>query len=217
MASWALPPALLEPYVPKGTRLDLFEGSAWASLVAFGFRDVRVKGLRIPGHTDFVEVNLRFYVVRDTPEGPRRGATFVSEIVPRRAIALVANGLYGERYSVWRTSVEGTTYRWSRRDERYAFGAELGAELPAPDPASLPGFVVEHYWGYTRRGEARTDEYRVAHPRWTLREVRSHAIEADFARLYGPEFAPLNARPPDDVLWAVGSEVAVYSGGRIAL
>ena len=211
MASWRVPPEVLAPHVPAGTRLDLWDGSPWASLVAFEFRDVRVRGVAIPFHTDFVEVNLRFYTVRDTQEGPRRGATFLSEIVPRHAIALVANTLYGERYSVARTSVEGTTYRWGGD----SLACELGGNLGLPATGSLPGFIVEHYWGYTRRGPARTDEYRVEHPRWSLREVRSHAIQADFARLYGEEFAFLGDAPPEDVLWAEGSPITVYGGRRL--
>lgn len=211
MASWRVPPSILEPHVPAGTQLDLFDGSPWTSLVAFEFRDVRIRGLAIPFHTEFVEVNLRFYTVRDTPKGPRRGATFISEIVPRPAIALVANTLYGECYSVMRTSLEGTTYRWGP----HAFGCDLGGDLGPPADGTLPAFIVEHYWGYTKRGPERTDEYRVQHPPWNLHEVRAHTIEADFARLYGPDFAFLSDTPPEDVLWAEGSEVQVYKGERL--
>jgi len=56
------------------------------SLVAFDVRDTRVRGVAWPGLRDFPEVNLRFYV----REGDRRGVVFIRELVPSRAVALVA-------------------------------------------------------------------------------------------------------------------------------
>ena len=55
-------------------------------------------GLPIPLHRDFEEVNLRFYVRRKSANEWRRGVVFVRELVPRRAIALVARLFYGEPY-----------------------------------------------------------------------------------------------------------------------
>src|SRR4029077_15766841 len=58
----------------------------------------RVFGMPIPLHRDFEEVNLRFYVRRQTREGWSRGAVFVKEMVPRTAVALTARIFYGENY-----------------------------------------------------------------------------------------------------------------------
>jgi uncharacterized protein YqjF (DUF2071 family) len=97
MVTWATTPAVLQPLVAPGTELDLWNGEPLVSLVAFDFRDTRVLGHHIPFHVRFPEVNLRFYVRRRLPDGTwRRGVTFVQEMVPRTAIALVARTLYGE-------------------------------------------------------------------------------------------------------------------------
>jgi uncharacterized protein YqjF (DUF2071 family) len=101
MANYEIDPAVLSPWLPAGTVLDEFEGKHYVSLVGFLFDDVRLRGWRIPYHTRFPEVNLRFYVKRDIPNNPesiQRGVVFVSEIVPRFAIAWVANLFYKERY-----------------------------------------------------------------------------------------------------------------------
>ncbi|MBS1563590.1 MAG: DUF2071 domain-containing protein, partial [Bacteroidetes bacterium] len=90
MANYAVDPAVLKPFVPAGTVLDEFERRYYVSLVGFLFDDVRLKGWRIPYHRRFPEVNLRFYVRRDIPDNPgavQRGVVFISEIVPRFAIA----------------------------------------------------------------------------------------------------------------------------------
>src|SRR4051794_25256625 len=91
MLPFPLHPAALTPLVPAGTELDFRDGRTFLSLVGFRFLKTRVRGVPVPGHVDFDEVNLRFYVRCKTADGWRRGVTFVKEIVPRRAIALVAN------------------------------------------------------------------------------------------------------------------------------
>ena len=66
--------------------------------MAFCFSGPRA-GCAAPFHTDFEEVNLRFYVRRRAPDGWRRGVVFIKEIVPRRLIATVARARYNEPYS----------------------------------------------------------------------------------------------------------------------
>src|SRR5215203_4469361 len=90
MVNYEVPPALLEPRLPHGTKLDLKDGRCFVSLVGFMFLDTRVFGFLVPFHINFEEVNLRFYVVRETDDEVRRGVVFVKEIVPKTAIAAVA-------------------------------------------------------------------------------------------------------------------------------
>ena len=98
MLNYEIDPGILAGLVPAGTELDLWQGRALVSVVGFHFRRTRVMGVAIPGHSNFEEVNLRFYVRREGPEGWRRGVVFVKEIVPRFAIAWVARALYNENY-----------------------------------------------------------------------------------------------------------------------
>ncbi len=110
MAQYAIDPTLLTPYLPAGLDLDLYQGQCYVSLVGFLFTRVRLKRIAIPFHTSFEEVNLRFYVRRHLPDGTsRRGVVFLSEIVPKPAITLVARALYGEAYSTARTRHTWTT------------------------------------------------------------------------------------------------------------
>ncbi len=51
------------------------------------FLDTRVMDFLVPFHVNFEEVNLRFYVRRETEGEVRRGVVFIKEIVPRFAIA----------------------------------------------------------------------------------------------------------------------------------
>src|SRR5450756_2506535 len=106
MANYVVPESLLLPYLPLGTELDRFQGQSFVSLIGFLFCETRLKGFRIPFHGEFEEVNLRFYVRRTDASGAvRRGVVFLRELVPRVALCVVANSLYGEKYAVVRLSL----------------------------------------------------------------------------------------------------------------
>ena len=99
LMNFEVDPAILASRLPAGTELDLFGGKCYVSLVGFMFLHTRLAGrIPIPFHTNFEEINLRFYVKRTVNGEQRRGVCFVKEIVPRMAVALVARVLYGENY-----------------------------------------------------------------------------------------------------------------------
>ncbi len=219
MANYEIEPSLLENFVPKGVELDFHEGKCFVSLVAFMFLDTRVLGFPVPFHVNFEEVNLRFYVRRETAEETKRGVVFVKEIVPRFAIATVARLFYGEPYEAWRMSHARTeneiSYAWWKADFTNQIKIEIGENLGVPRENSHGEFITEHYWGYTKRGANRTDEYKVEHPKWELFDVKSYEIKTDFGRLYGEKFSFLNQAKPHSIFMAKGSEVAVYKGAGI--
>ena len=183
------------------------------------FLDTRVLKIPVPFHINFEEVNLRFYVKRETSDETKRGVVFVKEIVPRFAIATVARVFYGEPYEAWRMSHSKTEneirYAWWKADCTNHIKVEVGENLGVPAENSQGEFIIEHYWGYTRRVGNRTDEYKVEHPKWELFSVSDYEIAVDFGRLYGDEFAFLNGAKPDSILLAKGSPVAVYKGARM--
>lgn len=219
MANYEVAPELLAGRVPTGTSLDFHDGKCFVSLVAFMFLDTRVLGFPVPFHINFEEVNLRFYVKRETPEETRRGVVFVKEIVPRLAIAFVARVFYGEPYECWKMSRAKTekelSYSWRKGDCQNEVMAKIGENLGVPEANSHGEFIIEHYWGYTKRGANRTDEYKVEHPKWELFSVGDYEINVDFGKTYGDEFAFLSETKPYSVLLAKGSEIAVYKGERM--
>lgn len=215
--NYQVDPAILRPRLPRGTELDLWEGRALVSLVGFRFLGTRVRGIAIPGHRDFDELNLRFYVTRRTPAGEfRRGVVFIREFVPRPLIAWVARLVYGEPYRALplrhRLSPDEAAYglrhggRWQEISAR-----PTGAWHLATDRADF-AFITEHYWGYTRRSAERTDEYEVRHPVWRVREVADVRHTLDTPTHYGAEFLPALSRAPCSALLAEGSAVQVHPG-----
>ncbi len=221
MANYEISPSLVSAYVPARTALDLFDGRCFVSLVGFMFLDTCILGVPVPFHVNFEEINLRFYVRRETAGELRQGVTFIKEIVPRTAVSIVARLAYGEPYETWRTrffkDLDRLTYEWSKRSVNNRLGVSIGESLGTSDAGSVEEFIVEHYWGYTRRSGHRTDEYLVEHPPWELCRADEPLIDVDFGATYGERFAFLSTERPYSVLFAKGSEVAVYKGNRIQI
>lgn len=219
MINYEIDPSLLRSRIPADTELDLNEGKCFVSLVGFMFLDTRVLGIPIPFHMNFEEVNLRFYIKREVNNEVRRGVCFVKEIVPRFAISTVARVVYGEPYECCQMShsksENSVAYNWSKNANENRISIEIDKSVGIPAAGSHGEFIIEHYWGYTKRNGERTDEYKVEHPKWELFSVKNELIDVDFGMTYGNEFAFLANIKSYSVLLAKGSEVAVYKGERI--
>lgn len=220
--NYACPPELLRPLVPSGTGLDTWNGASVMSLVGFRFRDTRLRGLPIPFHRNFEEVNLRFYVTRPDQDGiARRAVVFIRELVPRFAIATIARWTYNEPYMAvpmahridLREDTGGTVeYSWRHRGDPFSMMGSVQGPAEPLAPGSEAEFITEHYWGYTRQRDGSTLEYQVEHPHWNVWTARSARFDGPAHQLYGVAFGKLLASPPQSAFVAVGSEVAVFPG-----
>ncbi len=218
MANYAVDKNLLLPFMPNKTEIDLWNGRCYVSLVGFMFLNTRIKGIKIPFHTNFEEVNLRFYVRYKDNDEWKRGVVFIKEIVPKPALTFVANTIYKENYETmpmnhsWKPENETLTveYQWKKKNWN-SFKVSASSESYPINAGSEEEFITEHYWGYTKVG-AQTSEYGVEHPKWEAYKTKSYSIDVDFARVYGNEFDFLKKEKPLSVFLAEGSEIKVKSG-----
>lgn len=217
--TYRVDPQLLQPCLPEGLRLDQWQGQALVSLVGFRFLHTAIMGCKVPFWGSFPEVNLRFYVCRDTPQGVRRGVVFIKEMVPHYLVAAIARGLYNENYHSVPMSHQVTPgkaeYRWQfeGRENRMAVVAK---GLPSlPEDESLDTFIVEHHWGYCRSREGRCIEYEVDRLPWRTYPVDRFEVDVDVARVYGPEFAGALSQQPISAVLAEGSKISVSFGRRL--
>ena len=218
LANYAFDRNILKKYLPAKTEFDSWNGTDYVSLVGFLFKNATVKGVAVPFHTTFEEVNLRFYV-RFYENGEwKRGVVFVKEIVPKKIIASVANKLFkehyiackmnhlweefGDRFNVW--------YSWKNKKVQNIISVKaenIALEIPV---GSCEEFITEHYYGYSKFNGQKTGEYKVEHPRWKVYPVTDHYIQCDFETNYGEDFKSLTGMIPDSVYLAEGSEIKVH-------
>jgi uncharacterized protein YqjF (DUF2071 family) len=231
LLNFRLPAAVVEDVTPPGLEPDLYNGETYLSVVGFGFHDVRVVGVPIPGHTRFDEINLRYYVKRKVGAEVRRGVVFIREIVPRRAVAFVANRFYNENYVTrpMRSEIkmsgadlqqgDSLNYAWcTRSGERgqkwNQLAARVAGPLAVPPAGSLEEFIIEHYWGYVRGRDGCTHEYKVVHPTWRVAPADGVIWDCDLSATYDMPFAEFLTSQPASALIADGSAVQVFRGRR---
>jgi hypothetical protein len=213
--TYRVPQDKLQPLLPQGCELDLYEGHAHLSLVAFDFVETKVKGLKIPFHVNFPEINLRFYV----KAGSMRGVVFIKELVPKHCIALVADRFYNEPYEAYPMESEYKDLEdggiWLQHElwkdkQKSSITVKAGPLLPVPAENTAAHFFKEHETGFGINKKGETLSYKVWHPLWEVREIQEYDVNFDFERIYGPDWAFLKDLQPHFPLFAEGSAIKVY-------
>jgi uncharacterized protein YqjF (DUF2071 family) len=217
MINYEVDPDILFPHLPPYTELDTFNNKTLVSVVGFMFNDTNVFRFRWPYHTNFEEVNLRFYVKHFNGKEWKRGVVFVSEIVPSPIIAFMANKLYHEHYSAkpMRHTTTRTpdeiflSYEWKHLNKWNKLEVTAETDLQDIRSGSEEEFIFEHYWGYNKYDPTTTIEYGVEHKTWQVQQVKAWKLDCDVASLYGKEFVPFLSTKPNSVFLAKGSEVVI--------
>jgi uncharacterized protein len=183
MLNYEVHPAVLAPFVPKGTELDQWNGKTFISVVGFLFQNTKIGGFSIPFHRNFEEVNLRFYVKRFSNDEWRRAVVFIKELVPRWAIAWTARTIYNENYISLpmrhnllvdkNGSFKGVSYEWTLEGKGNCLELVVKGQAAPAQEGSEEEFITEHYWGYARQRDGGTLEYQVEHPKWRVWPIQS--------------------------------------------
>lgn len=214
--TYAISPTLLTSYLPKGVTLATKDGKAFVSLVAFSFEETKVKGIKIPFHVNFPEINLRFYV---NYKG-KVAVCFINEFVPKQCIALVANKLYNEPYIAYPMKVSTEvnekqqeltiSHQITKRKQVHRLKAIVSTQSYTPESNTIAHYFKEHDLGLGIDKKGRTLYYRVEHPIWAIYPIKEYIVQMDFEQLYGKPWGILNTLEPLHILVAKGSKIAVY-------
>lgn len=151
---WEVPVPALRRVVPAGLELDLHEGVAYVGVVPFAMRDVRPwwwpRGLAF----NFLETNVRTYVVCDG----RPGVYFFSLDASSRPAVLAARASFGLPYYHARMRMEQSGRVIEYHSRRAGNGAalhlryEVGEPAGASEPGGLQHFLLERYLLFVKRG-----------------------------------------------------------------
>lgn len=220
LLTYDVEPFLLEDYLPKGLELDVYKGRTFVSFAAFDFLDTRVKGVKIPLHVDFPEVNLRFYVKQRLNDGQvRRGVVFIKEFVPKPCIATVANRFYNEPYttikmeSFHELDEDNLTiihrFKKDKIEHDLKFIVENKPYFPSKDSSEF--YFKERQWGFGRSKSEQLTMYRLEHPTWRIYPLKTRfEMDIHFDKLFGDNWAVLNGKLPFNIMVTEGSPVKVF-------
>ena len=171
--NWPIEPAVMDAHLPDGLDPDVYDGSAWLSVVPFTNVAVRPKGLPARVGIRLPELNLRTYVTRDGVPS----VYFFSLDAQGLASVLAARLFHHLPYFYARISLERADGRVrfdSRRRHPGARPAQYeatywptGEAFSAADD-SFGSFLVERYRFYTQAQDGSIRYTDVDHEPWTL-------------------------------------------------
>jgi uncharacterized protein YqjF (DUF2071 family) len=209
---WRVDPAEIQKSLPEGLTVDTFEGNAWIGITPFLMRGARMHLMpRIPGMSDFLEVNVRTYVY---DKHGRTGVWFFSLDCNQALAVMAARSTLNLPYrpATMSSSVggDGFTCFQSRRDDdghNSRFRYRLHNDTKAAEAGTLEFFLIERYLLFTKTalGLARVQVNHVPYP---LAKVNLLEWDARLLELAG--FRP-KVQAPEHVIGSPGVAVKVFA------
>ncbi len=204
---WTFPPAAIAARLPPGMTLDTWDGQAYVGVVPFRMEAVRPRWLPRPLALDFLETNLRTYVI----VGGEPGVYFFSLEASSWLAVRAARAGWGLPYFHARMTSQRdgdrVRYRSQRRgaDATLALDASIGAALGATAPGTRAHFLLDRYLLFSARA-ARIDRGQVHHPPYPAQAATVHAVDTTLLQAAG---LPAPVGPPL-AHYSAGVDVEVF-------
>jgi uncharacterized protein YqjF (DUF2071 family) len=208
-AHWPVDLAEMRALVPDQFELDVFNESAWLSVVPFHMTNVSPRGVpALPRLSAFPELNVRTYV----RVGERPGIYFFSLDAGSwpavEAANLTLNLPYFHADMDVKPFGQGISYASTRKDGGQAFRATYApsGEPFMAKPGSLARFLTERYCLYHLHRSGSPYRLEIHHPPWQLQEAHADITVNTVATTVIPSLtsraAVLHfARRQDVVVW----------------
>ncbi|HKJ11604.1 MAG TPA: DUF2071 domain-containing protein, partial [Ornithinimicrobium sp.] len=196
---WRVDPACLVPFMPKGARPDVHDGSAWVGLLPFRMRRAGFgAGPPVPWFGTFWETNVRIY---STDGHGRPGVVFLSLEAERLAVVLGARAAFAVPYfwarmSGARTSQATMHYRTRRRGARRSPASRIdlrvGRPIHRPDPTQV---FLSARFGLHTQVAGRGVWVPNTHRPWPLRRAEVTELQDELVAATGLPDLPAQRRP----------------------
>ncbi|MFC3958529.1 YqjF family protein [Halovivax cerinus] len=196
--NWPIEPSVMDAHLPDSLSPDVYDGSAWLSIVPFTNVAVRPKGLPESLGIRLPELNVRTYVTRDGVPS----VYFFSLDAQGIASVLGARFFHHLPYFYARITLAHSDGRIRFRSRRRHPGARParyeGTYRPTGDPFQAPTdsfgeFLVERYRFYTEAQDGSVRYTDVEHAPWTLYPADADVVTNTLFSAHG--FATSDGEP----------------------
>lgn len=187
-AHWRVDADVLRPHIPPALSLDTFDGSAWIAVVPFTMSQTHpvLAPVNVPRVSDFVELNVRTYVMHDG----KPGVWFFSLDAASRIAVRLARRFFHLPYMDAEMKCESmptpVPSRWTGGQIRYTSRRTHKGELPATfeadyqpcgpafsaQPGSLEYFLTARYCLYAADRTGNVYRSEVDHADWPLQPAQ---------------------------------------------
>ena len=205
---WEVPAETLRPHVPTELQIDSFDGRAFVGVVPFKMRRVQPRGLPAVLAPNFLETNVRTYVVHNG----RPGVYFFSLDASSRLAVWAARWGWSLPYFYARMQAQQDGQQRTYESHRPGGGAQhrvsfrIGQEIGLSTPGTLEHFLLERYLLYVEH-EKRIHLGQVHHSAYPAFTAVVDEIDDQLLPAAG---LPQMSRPPDLVHFSPGVDVEVF-------
>lgn len=191
----------LKKFVPQELEIDLFEGKAWVSVVAFTMEKIRLKNLpSFPPISDFDEINIRTYVKCKN----KAGVYFLSIEGGKSLSCTIAKALSQLPYRFSAIKKGNNKYQSRNRmlndtlDIEYTIGEEL------TEKTALDQWLTERY-ALFQDSKKSINEFEIHHLEWPLSQVDLQELHISY-----PRFHKLLKDTPTKIHYSKGVKVMAW-------
>ncbi|RJU83131.1 MAG: DUF2071 domain-containing protein [Candidatus Poseidoniales archaeon] len=206
---WEVSIEKLQPHIPEGLDIDLFDGKAYVGTIPFLMKNVRPRLLpSVPGISTFPEFNIRTYVKKNG----KAGVLFLTLDAQSRVTCFHAPRKYGlpYRYAKCKISADEDVYRWEskRKSDGVVLAGQCRSkgELMQAKKGSLEEFLFERYSLYTNHKNKIHMAYTQHNP-WQYKEGEVEIIDNTLTESYDLGIDVLN---PEHVHMSDGVHVHTW-------
>lgn len=187
-AHWRVGQKILEPLIPKGLELDLFQGEAWVSVVAFSIRKLRPRFLpHFPPISNFHELNVRTYVRHNG----KPGVYFLSIEAEKLSSTLMARTVFGLPYVRSQMFRDESIYKSlnSKHKTHLLIDFSIGEEQ---EMDSLDRWLTERYCLYNHK-KGRLFSNDIHHVEWPIQSLKINQFDLSY------QFGDLRIKSPAEL------------------
>jgi len=195
-------------FVPKDLNIDLYEGRAWISLVAFTMEKVRPKYLHpFPPISNFYELNVRTYVSSNN----KAGVYFLSIEVGNKLSSALANVLSGLPYRYSNIERKKNSFDSSNNFYKDQFQCSYSVGNSIDSKTTLDLWLTERY-ALFHDIEQSIFEFEIHHLPWELHDVKMDQFELKYLR-----FEPLLHGLPTKTHYSKGLQVLTWGKRKLMI
>jgi hypothetical protein len=209
--TWEIEPELLMEHLPHKIGLYTYEGKALISLVVHNFENTKVKGIKMPFHVSFPEMDLRYYVKFNN----QIGVGFIQHIVTRYCISLWAKRIFNENYitlpmdySFQETETSRVLHYKVWRDKNM-FSLDFLSNKEFTSPSFSLYNQVEYGIGVDKYGNSIKFKFEKIED-YQSSTALDYALKIDFSVLFGKKWFFLNELEPVDVVFLSDNKVRIF-------
>lgn len=199
---WKVDIKKLRPLVPKELEIDLFDGEAWVSLVAFDMHNIHPKRLPVfPSISNFYEINIRTYIKYKG----KSGVFFLSIEGGKLLSCKIAKAVSGLPYRKSKMHRTENSFSSSNNEFKDEFNAqfEIGKDIESKTDLDL--WLTERY-SLAQDFKNGINQFEIHHIEWPLKQIELKDLCVSYSR-----FEDLFSGEPDLCAYSPGVQVLSWN------